>query len=198
MRLIALFIVLTASIGLTSGSAEHNGPEFPHEVCFDVPSIEHCVEDAMAYHYLVDPTNSTGQSMWIGEAVFLWGLPLTEARFERNADGHCVRTQWFERAVFELHKVSAKNFYDFKLRRLGAELHGDTTYEPQFCTFQEFLDEPSEPLDVSPLRKCTVSHPIRKIQTLKNRCRFQIPAIDEMSPDVLRQVSCDQALPSRS
>ncbi len=37
------------------------------------------------------------------ESLALFGLPLTEARFETNSSGDTVLTQWFERARFELH-----------------------------------------------------------------------------------------------
>jgi hypothetical protein len=38
-----------------------------------------------------------------GRSLALFGLPLTEARPERNAAGDTVLTQWFERARFEWH-----------------------------------------------------------------------------------------------
>ncbi len=39
---------------------------------------------------------------------------------ETNEDGHTVMTQWFERAVFELHPDNTDE-YQVLLRRLGAE-----------------------------------------------------------------------------
>lgn len=38
-----------------------------------------------------------------GRSLALFGLPLTEPRMERNANGDEVLTQWFERARFEFH-----------------------------------------------------------------------------------------------
>ncbi|MBA3945830.1 MAG: cellulase family glycosylhydrolase [Herpetosiphonaceae bacterium] len=51
------------------------------------------------------------------EALALWGLPLTEARRERNSSGDEVVTQWFERARFEDHGAAG-----VLLGRLGAEV----------------------------------------------------------------------------
>jgi len=54
------------------------------------------------------------------ESLLLFGYPISEASMETNEDGHTVMTQWFERAVFELHPDN-KDEYQVLLRRLGAE-----------------------------------------------------------------------------
>jgi hypothetical protein len=71
--------------------------------------------------------------MDLNQMVQHWGYPLTDLHWERNADGDCVLTQWFERAVFEYHEPGASWIGMPTLRRLGAELRGDTQYEPQTC-----------------------------------------------------------------
>jgi hypothetical protein len=55
------------------------------------------------------------------ESLALFGLPLTEARMERNPDGHNVLTQWFERARFEWHPNN-RDPHRVLLGRLGAEI----------------------------------------------------------------------------
>lgn len=59
----------------------------------------------------------------------LFGLPLTAAQMETNADGATVMTQWFERARFEWHP---DNPGDFKvlLGLLGSEVSGGTANDP--------------------------------------------------------------------
>lgn len=59
-----------------------------------------------------------------GRSLALFGLPLTDARMEKNASGDNVLTQWFERARFEWHP---SNPADFKvlLGLLGTELRAD-------------------------------------------------------------------------
>ena len=54
------------------------------------------------------------------ESLALFGYPLSELRLETNADGDSVLTQWFERAVFELHPGD-KSPVQVLLRRVGAE-----------------------------------------------------------------------------
>lgn len=54
------------------------------------------------------------------ESLALFGYPLSEPMLETNADGHPVLTQYFERAVFELHPSNSAP-YRVLLRRLGAE-----------------------------------------------------------------------------
>jgi hypothetical protein len=54
------------------------------------------------------------------ESLLLFGYPISEPAMETNADGDNVLTQWFERAVFELHPGNSAQ-YTVLLRRLGAE-----------------------------------------------------------------------------
>lgn len=54
------------------------------------------------------------------ESVALFGYPLSKPMMETNGDGHIVLTQWFERAVFELHPQNPEP-HRVLLRRLGAE-----------------------------------------------------------------------------
>jgi hypothetical protein len=56
------------------------------------------------------------------ESLALFGYPLSEAFMTTNADGDTVLTQYFERAVFELHPSNLDQPYSVLLRRLGAEL----------------------------------------------------------------------------
>jgi hypothetical protein len=55
-------------------------------------------------------------------SLALWGLPLTEARFETNSSGDTVLTQWFERARLELHPTLG-----IVLGRIGAEQGRDVS-----------------------------------------------------------------------
>ncbi len=55
------------------------------------------------------------------ESVALFGYPVSQPMTERNADGDIVLTQYFERAVFELHPDNSSAF-QVLLRRLGAEM----------------------------------------------------------------------------
>jgi lysophospholipase L1-like esterase len=66
------------------------------------------------------------------ESLALWGLPLTEAREERNASGDLVLTQWFERARFEYHP-NKPDPYKVLLGLLGNEIraNGGTPPVPQ-------------------------------------------------------------------
>jgi uncharacterized protein YkwD len=57
-----------------------------------------------------------------GEALSLWGYPLTEPAVERNAAGDVVLTQWFERARFEYHPQNAPGSR-VVLGLLGRELY---------------------------------------------------------------------------
>jgi hypothetical protein len=54
------------------------------------------------------------------ESLALFGYPISEPFTTTNADGDTVVTQYFERAVFELHP---DNVYPYRilLRRLGVE-----------------------------------------------------------------------------
>jgi hypothetical protein len=58
------------------------------------------------------------------ESLALFGYPLSEPFTTTNADDHTVVTQYFERAVFELHP---ENVYPYRilLRRLGVEALDD-------------------------------------------------------------------------
>lgn len=69
-------------------------------------------------HYLrgLSPTDGS---------LALWGLPLTDAKIERNADGDSVKTQWLERARYEHHPNNAPQ-YQVLLGRLGAEVLNGT------------------------------------------------------------------------
>ena len=55
------------------------------------------------------------------ESLALFGYPLTEPVVETNADGDTVLTQYFERAVFELHPENPPQ-WQVLLRRVGAEM----------------------------------------------------------------------------
>ena len=57
------------------------------------------------------------------ESLALWGLPLTEAAIETNAEGDTVLTQWFERARFEYHPHNPVQ-YRVLLGLLGREAWG--------------------------------------------------------------------------
>lgn len=56
-----------------------------------------------------------------GRSLALFGLPLTEARMEKNASGDTVLTQWFERARFEWHPDKPAKFRVL-LGLLGSEI----------------------------------------------------------------------------
>jgi hypothetical protein len=58
------------------------------------------------------------------ESLALFGFPISEAFMTTNADGDTVQTQYFERAVFELHPDNPAE-WRVLLRRLGAELLHD-------------------------------------------------------------------------
>ncbi len=58
-----------------------------------------------------------------GRSLQLFGLPLTAPRFETNATGDTVLTQWFERARFEWHPEKPDEF-KVLLGLLGSELQG--------------------------------------------------------------------------
>jgi hypothetical protein len=60
------------------------------------------------------------------QSLQLFGLPITAARYETNASGHYVLTQWFERARFEWHP-SQPDEYKVLLGLLGNEIIGKTT-----------------------------------------------------------------------
>lgn len=55
------------------------------------------------------------------ESLALFGYPLSPPMLETNLDGHTVLTQFFERAVFELHPANPEP-HRILLRRLGADL----------------------------------------------------------------------------
>jgi sortase (surface protein transpeptidase) len=55
------------------------------------------------------------------ESLALFGLPLSDARAEQQADGKIYVVQWFERARFELHPENAPP-YNVLLGLLGREL----------------------------------------------------------------------------
>ena len=57
------------------------------------------------------------------ESLLLFGYPISAPMIETNADGDTVLTQWFERAVFELHPENDEA-NRVQLRRLGAEVLG--------------------------------------------------------------------------
>jgi glucose/arabinose dehydrogenase len=65
------------------------------------------------------------------ESLALFGLPLTPAQVETNADGFTVLTQWFERARFEYLPDNPPPFRVL-LGRLGAEVYapGRATVDP--------------------------------------------------------------------
>lgn len=64
------------------------------------------------------------------ESLALFGLPLTEPRFEINTSGDRVLTQWFERARLEWHPGQRDPAYRVLLGRLGSEVRTpDTTYQ---------------------------------------------------------------------
>lgn len=65
------------------------------------------------------------------ESLALFGLPLTTAETETNADGFTVLTQWFERARFEYVPENPPPF-QVLLGRLGAEVYapGRATLDP--------------------------------------------------------------------
>lgn len=56
------------------------------------------------------------------ESLALFGLPLTMAQMERNADGEMYLTQWFERARFEWHPEKPDE-YQVLLGLLGREIY---------------------------------------------------------------------------
>lgn len=66
------------------------------------------------------------------ESLALFGLPLTEAKQETNANGDTVLTQWFERARFEYHPTKPDP-YKVLLGLLGNEIraNGGTPPPPQ-------------------------------------------------------------------
>lgn len=70
-------------------------------------------------HGLQDPRLDT-----YGRSLALFGLPLTDARMEKNASGDTVLTQWFERARFEWHPDNPAEF-KVLLGLLGSELRAD-------------------------------------------------------------------------
>lgn len=59
----------------------------------------------------------------------LFGLPLTEAQVETNANGDTVVTQWFERARFEWHPNNVDQ-YKVLLGLLGKELRQASAPDP--------------------------------------------------------------------
>lgn len=63
------------------------------------------------------------------ESLALFGLPLTEPRYELNPDGDWVLTQWFERARFEYHPDNAEP-YKVLLGRLGSEVLSMRGWQP--------------------------------------------------------------------
>lgn len=65
--------------------------------------------------------NFDDEGISLRESLLLFGYPLSEAAMETNADGDTVLTQWFERAVFELHPDNPVD-QQVLLRRLGVEL----------------------------------------------------------------------------
>lgn len=60
------------------------------------------------------------------ESLALFGLPLSDARNERLADGQERTVQWFERARFELHPQNDPP-YNVLLGLMGREVHGETS-----------------------------------------------------------------------
>src|SRR5690606_6059282 len=60
------------------------------------------------------------------QSLQLFGLPLTEANYEINDNGHYVLTQWFERARFEWHP-NQPDEYKVLLGLLGNEIAGKTS-----------------------------------------------------------------------
>jgi sortase (surface protein transpeptidase) len=63
------------------------------------------------------------------ESLALFGLPLSDARPEQQADGKVYVVQWFERARFELHPENAPP-YNVLLGLLGRELAPTATAPP--------------------------------------------------------------------
>ena len=104
-RVIALLIVVGASLlAPRAFASEARVPAQQDERCF--PETGQCIGGRFRQYW-----EQNG-----GLAVF--GLPLTAAADETNAEGKTFRTQWFERNRFELHPENAAP-YDVLLGRLG-------------------------------------------------------------------------------
>jgi hypothetical protein len=96
--------------------------------------------DTNAPHYFAETGHAIAPEFWgywsgrglefdgqpgasVDESVALFGMPISEARFEANpTDGKTYLTQWFERARFELHPESAGTPYEVQLGLLQREL----------------------------------------------------------------------------
>jgi hypothetical protein len=99
--------------------------------------IDFATADPNAPHYFAETRHAIDGRFWeywssrglefgdpgvsFRESLALFGYPLSEPMTETNADGDTVLTQYFERAVFELHPDNPAE-WRVLLRRLGVEV----------------------------------------------------------------------------
>jgi hypothetical protein len=95
--------------------------EGPDAGCLYFRETGHYACDAFVFYWREHGLEMGDPGITYRESLALFGYPLSEPFTTTNNDGATVWTQYFERAVFELH---LENFYPYRvlLRRLGAEV----------------------------------------------------------------------------
>lgn len=94
--------------------------EGPDAGCIYFRETGHYACDAFVFYWREHGLEMGDPGVSYRESLALFGYPLSEPFVTTNSDGDTVWTQYFERAVFELHP---ENVYPYRLllRRLGAE-----------------------------------------------------------------------------
>ena len=92
-------------------------PTQPHYV----PETGHAIDPEFWPYWSSHGLDLGDEGVSFRESVALFGYPVSQPMMERNGDGDVVLTQYFERAVFELHPDNSPA-YQVLLRRLGAEI----------------------------------------------------------------------------
>jgi len=94
--------------------------EGPDAGCIYFPETGHYTCDDFVFYWRQHGLEMGDPGISYRESLALFGYALSEPFMTTNSDGDTVWTQYFERAVFELHP---ENVYPYRLllRRLGAE-----------------------------------------------------------------------------
>ncbi|HEX5165699.1 MAG TPA: hypothetical protein VFV93_09910, partial [Thermomicrobiales bacterium] len=95
--------------------------EGPDAGCMYFRETGHYACDYFVFHWREHGLEMDDPGISYRESLALFGYPLSEPFMTTNSDGDTVWTQYFERAVFELHP---ENVFPYRvlLRRLGAEV----------------------------------------------------------------------------
>jgi hypothetical protein len=94
--------------------------EGPDAGCLYFRETGHYACDAFGFYWREHGLDLGGPGISYRESLALFGYAISEPFMTTNADGDTAYTQYFERAVFELHPQNPPE-YRVLLRRLGAE-----------------------------------------------------------------------------